>query len=94
MTDILVSATELMRELSRQVVTDDLHGTGVQDGLNRAVKLLANAVAVDSAPVIRCEQCDYYDAGFCFSRAVGCGCVTPPRKPDDFCSYGERRAAL
>lgn len=36
-----------------------------------------------------CENCSFYENGFCFSRHVGCGTVTPPRKPDDFCSYGK-----
>lgn len=46
----------------------------------------------DVAPVVRCRDCSMYEAGFCFSRYIGCGSVTPQRSPDDFCSYGERRA--
>ena len=42
-------------------------------------------------PAIYCKNCAWYESGFCFHRAVGCGCVTPPRKPDDYCSYGEAR---
>lgn len=47
--------------------------------------------AADVVPVVRCKDCWGYEGGFCFARYVGCGCVTPPRKPDDFCSYAERK---
>lgn len=45
----------------------------------------------DVSRVVRCKDCSMYEAGFCFSRYVGCGSVTPQRNPDDFCSYGEYR---
>lgn len=45
----------------------------------------------ESVEVVRCKDCWGYEGGFCFARYVGCGCVTPPRKPDDYCSYGERK---
>ena len=41
--------------------------------------------AVDAAPVVRCRDCDHLFGTLC---AV-CGLL--PRKPDDFCSYGERK---
>lgn len=40
---------------------------------------------VDAVPVVRCKDCDHLFGTLC---AV-CGLL--PRKPDDFCSYGERK---
>lgn len=40
---------------------------------------------VDAVPVVRCKDCKHLYGTIC---AV-CGLL--PRKPDDFCSYGERK---
>lgn len=58
--------------------------------IEKAIKALP---AVDAVQVVRCGECEMYEEGFCFSRYIGCGAVTPQRKPDDFCSYGERKEA-
>lgn len=34
--------------------------------------------------VVRCEDCKYWDYGDCYRLELS--------RPDDFCSYGERRA--
>lgn len=47
--------------------------------------------AENVAEVVRCKDCVFYENGFCFSRYVGYGAVTPQRNPNDFCSHGERR---
>ena len=47
--------------------------------------------ALDSAPsieIIRCRECKYYNGKYCFNSSVTL--PTEP-KPDDFCSYGERK---
>ena len=50
----------------------------------------------DVAPVVRCKDCKHYDMGVCL-KIYSDGNVHPEawqsRKPDDFCSYGERREA-
>ncbi len=50
--------------------------------------------AAGVAPVVRCEDCKHYDMGVCL-KIYSDGNVHPeawqPRKPDDFCSYGERK---
>ena len=48
-------------------------------------KAIDNAPTVDAIPVVRCRDCDHLFGTLC---AV-CGLL--PRKPDDFCSYGERK---
>lgn len=39
----------------------------------------------DVVPVVRCKECTHLYGAMC----VVCGLL--PRKPDDFCSYGERK---
>ena len=43
------------------------------------------APAADVVPVVRCKDCTHLYGAAC----VVCGLL--PRKPDDFCSYGERK---
>ena len=43
------------------------------------------APAADVVPVVRCKECTHLYGAMC----VVCGLL--PRKPDDFCSYGERK---
>ena len=45
-----------------------------------------NAVpAADVVPVVRCKEC----AHLFYTMCAACGFL--PRKPNDFCSYGERK---
>lgn len=50
--------------------------------------------AADVAPVVRCKDCKHYDMGVCL-KIYSDGNVHPEawqkRRPDDFCSYGERK---
>ena len=40
--------------------------------------------AADVAPVVRCKDCKFWDFGDCYRLELS--------RPDDFCSYGERKA--
>ena len=51
-----------------------------------AEQLLDEIPAADVAPVVRCKDCKHYDIG---GSCIICGFQS--RKPDDFCSYGERK---
>lgn len=42
--------------------------------------------AADVAPVVRCKDCKHYDIG---GSCIICGFQS--RRPDDFCSRGERK---
>lgn len=44
-----------------------------------------NAPTVDAVPVVRCKDCKHEFGGSCII------CGFQKRKPDDFCSYGERK---
>lgn len=55
------------------------------------VKQIAEAPTVDAVEVVRCRECKHCDPenGHCDHPM---GTTTPlKRKPDDFCSYGERK---
>ena len=49
-------------------------------------KQISEAPTVDAVPVVRCWKCKHYD-GKWLCKISG----VPSRKPDDFCSYGERK---
>lgn len=66
--------------------TDDFGGVDYGFGMKN-IKELINAIpAADVAPVVRCKDCKHYDIG---GSCIICGFQS--RKPDDFCSYGERK---
>ena len=55
---------------------------------------LFRAPTVDAVPVVRCEKCIHYEMGVClkiYDDGAASRCAWQERKPDDFCSYGERR---
>ena len=65
--------------------------------LQKAIFLLENAPAADVVPVVRCKDCKWF-ADNNDGEWYGCQMfqvvrITPEDapKPDDFCSYGERR---
>ena len=54
-------------------------------------ELIDDVPTVDAVEVVRCKDCKRYVEGHCL-RELGGGSYVPfPMKPDDFCSYGERR---
>lgn len=50
--------------------------------------------AANVAPVTRCKDCVHYDLGVCL-KIYSDGNAHPeawqPRRPEDFCSYGEQK---
>lgn len=50
-----------------------------------AEQLLDEIPAADVAPVVRCKDCKHEFGGSCII------CGFQKRKPDGFCSYGERK---
>ena len=58
---------------------------------DRFLCMIALAPTVDAVPVVRCEDCTYCDPENCHCDHPMGTVVPVPRKPDDFCSYGERR---
>ena len=50
--------------------------------------------AIDAVPVVRCRECKHYEMGAClkiYDDGAASRYAWQERKPDDFCSYGERK---
>lgn len=74
-----------------------LHTREAEFLLQKVIFLLKNAPAADVVPVVRCKNCKWF-ADNNGGEWYGCKMfhvvrITPEDapKPDDFCSYGERR---
>lgn len=52
-------------------------------GLMDVVSFLNDQTTVDAVPVVRCKDCVWGDKGDCYRIEL--------TRPDDFCSYGERK---
>ena len=67
---------------------------GISDEGILALDEIRHAPIVDAEVVVRCKNCIHYDMGVCL-KIYSDGNVHPeawhPRKPEDFCSYGERK---
>lgn len=57
----------------------------VGECLRDCKEALEDIPAANVAPVVRCKDCTHLYGAIC----VACGLL--PRKPNDFCSYGERK---
>lgn len=58
------------------------------------IDALNDIPAVDVVPVVRCKNCIHYDMGVCLKIYQDGNLHSEawqPRKPEDFCSYGERK---
>ena len=47
--------------------------------------MISHAPTIDAVSVVRCKECKTYSNGTCWI-------MRGKMKPDDFCSYGERRS--
>lgn len=66
----------------------DSRYTILREALDMAVK------ALDAVPVVRCRECIHYEMGVClkiYDDGAASRYAWQERKPDDFCSYGERK---
>lgn len=67
---------------------------GLSDADLFALDEIRRAPIVDAEVVVRCNGCKHYDMGVCL-KIYSDGNVHPEawqsRRPDDFCSYGERK---
>jgi len=68
---------------------DDAYERGWEDALEN----LKNAPTVDAVPVVRCKDCKYLvNATVNSNGFLICNATDMEIAPEDFCSYGERRA--
>ena len=66
-------------------------GDQMRGGIRKALRCIEQAPTVDAVPVVRCRECKHCDPEnhHCDHHM---GTAAPfKRKPDDFCSYGERK---
>lgn len=85
----LIDAEELERLFNEQIE----QGVGVIGAFDAFYDALQDAPTVDAVPVVRCKECKHYDMGVClkiYSDGNVHSAARQKRKPDDFCSYGER----
>ena len=94
----LCDLDEIKIQVKRQY--EDCHGySGNKKAIYReailAVRsILHSAKTIDAVPVVRCEKCVHYEMGVClkiYDDGAASRYAWQERKPDDFCSYGERK---
>ena len=75
-----------MRLIDAYSAKEALECTLVGDEASMAERVIDSQPTVDAVPVVRCRECKHYD-GKWMCKIFG----VPSRKPDDFCSHGERK---
>ena len=84
----LIDANALMKTVFNDVVLVDGEVKGV--GLILA-ETVDKAPTIDAVPAIRCRECKHCDPeNYHCDHPMGTAAPLR-RKPDDFCSYGERK---
>lgn len=81
----LIDANWVLDHLKPYEPSDEKWSVTGGTALRLICKAIDNDPTVDAVPVMRCRDCDHLFGTLC---AV-CGLL--PRKPDDFCSYGEKK---
>ena len=59
--------------------------------------LVDSVHTVDAVAVVRCKDCKHYDMGVClkiYSDGNVHAAAWQKRRPEDFCSYGERKEEM
>lgn len=84
------------KETRKLILAGETHLDNLAEGFTEADRVIREMPTVDAEVVVRCKDCKHYDMGVCL-KIYSDGNVHPEawqsRKPDDFCSYGERREA-
>lgn len=91
--DDLISRSALLEQMHNHYEVRNPKQNATMD---ECCMMVIHAPAVDAVEVIRCKDCKHagkHEAIF-FPGHIPCGLRMQPTivKPDDFCSYGERRA--
>jgi hypothetical protein len=75
--------------INREAVRNELYDA---DAITmRGVAILNNFPSANVAEVVRCNECRYCDPERHYCDHPMSTSIPIPRKPDDFCSYGERK---
>lgn len=86
-----INREELVEWLKRIPLKDLSDGLGLcrvimEEDFKRAIRTIPDGTIIDVAPVVRCKECKWTGGDFVCYRGV-----MVQHKPEDFCSYGERR---
>lgn len=80
---------DLMKNSIESSDTDENILISPQELIATLIRWIDNRPTVDAVEVVRCKDCKWYDN-------IGCALIIVDEedrpKPDDYCSYGERRA--
>ena len=82
-----IDADALLKDIEESVVFTVRTGQKSPEirGANKIVDRIKSAPTVDMQEVVRCKDCRHWNNGDCYRLELS--------KPDDFCSYGERKDA-
>lgn len=84
----LIDGEELERLFNEQIER------GATDAFDAFDDALQDTPTVDAVVVVRCKDCKHYDMGVClkiYSDGNVHSAAWQSRRPEDFCSYGERK---
>lgn len=73
------------KETRKLILAGETHLDNLAEGFTEADRVIRQMPTVDAVPVVRCRDCKHLFGTLC---AV-CGLLS--RKPEDFCSCGERK---
>ena len=86
-----------MRMIDADNLVPDICDAEIEYGtkpVHFSANAIDNAPTVDAVPVVRCGKCKHYKTGVClkiYYDGLASRYAWQERKPDDFCSYGERK---
>lgn len=82
------------KETRKLILAGETHLDNLAEGFVEADRVIREMPTVDAEVVVRCKGCKHYDMGVCL-KIYWDGNAHPEawqsRKPEDFCSYGERK---
>lgn len=82
------------KETRKLILAGETHLDNLAEGFTEADRVIREMPTVDAEVVVRCKDCKHYDMGVCLKIYSDGNAHTEawqPRRPEDFCSYGERK---
>lgn len=73
------------KETRKLILAGETHLDNLAEGFTEADRVIREMPPVDAEVVVRCKGCKHEFGGRCSI------CGFQKRKPEDFCSYGERK---
>ena len=82
-------AVQCIKDYGKAAIDGGRKTLDTVDDIISLVKGVAMIPAADVQEVVRCKDCRYWNCGRC--EGVQNGLIREYTKPDDFCSYAERK---